>query len=100
MEPLPSREARRARRTPIEPPTGGRARNEVVDGYGTEKMPSHAARVRDERGFGRFPIIDADAHHCESESNAEVADDDPRAAAKTAERILGAVERSGDFPAS
>ena len=58
----------------MELPTSDRGRKEVVDGYSTEKMLSHAARIRDERGFDAFPIIDADAHHYESESNLEIAE--------------------------
>ena len=58
----------------MELPTSDPLRKEVVDSYSTEKMLSLAARLRDDRGFADFPIIDADAHHYESESNAEIAE--------------------------
>lgn len=58
----------------MELPTSDRGRKEVVDGYSTDKMLAHAARIRDARGFDAFPIIDADAHHYESESNTEIAE--------------------------
>ena len=58
----------------MELPTSDRMRKEVVDSYSTDRMLSHAARMRDDRGFLDFPIIDADAHHYEAESNAEMAE--------------------------
>ncbi|NQU69242.1 MAG: amidohydrolase [Rhodospirillales bacterium] len=58
----------------MELPTSDRMRKEVVEGYSTDKMLKAAARMRDERGLADFPIIDADAHHYESESNREIAE--------------------------
>ena len=58
----------------MELPTSEPARKERVDSYSTDKMLAHAARLRDERKFTEFPIIDCDAHHYEAESIAEIAE--------------------------
>jgi predicted TIM-barrel fold metal-dependent hydrolase len=58
----------------MELPTSDPLRKEKFDGYSTEKMLGHAARIRDERRFNDFPIIDSDAHHYEAESIAEIAE--------------------------
>jgi uncharacterized protein len=58
----------------MELPTSDPLRKEKIDGYSTDKMLAHAARLRDSRGFADFPIIDCDAHHYETESIAEIAE--------------------------
>lgn len=46
----------------------------VGDGWDTREALRHAARQAAERGFDRFPIVDVDAHHYETESWAEIAE--------------------------
>ena len=42
--------------------------------FDTTKLLSHAARQAEERGYKKFPIVDVDSHHYESESIGEILD--------------------------
>ena len=54
-------------------------RSMSVAEFDTTKLLAHASRQAKEREFGKFPIIDVDSHHYESESMAEILEymDDP-----------------------
>ena len=54
-------------------------RKMAVAEFDTTKLLAHASRQASERGYDRFPIVDVDSHHYESESMAEIIDylDDP-----------------------
>lgn len=43
-------------------------RSMPIDGFDTTKHLAHAAKQARERGFDRFPIIDVDSHHYETEA--------------------------------
>jgi uncharacterized protein len=47
--------------------------------FDTTKLLAHAARQAEERDYGKFPIVDVDSHHYESESLGEILEymDDP-----------------------
>jgi len=47
--------------------------------FDTTKLLNHAARQAEERGYAKFPIVDVDSHHYESESMLEILEymDDP-----------------------
>ena len=47
-------------------------RRMAVDEYDTAKMLAHAARQATERDYAKFPIVDVDSHHYESESLGEI----------------------------
>jgi uncharacterized protein len=50
-----------------------------VEEFDTTKLLAHASKQADERGYDKFPIVDVDSHHYESESMQEILDymDDP-----------------------
>ncbi len=54
-------------------------RKMAVEEFDTTKLLAHAARQAEERGYDKFPIVDVDSHHYESESMAEILQymDDP-----------------------
>lgn len=54
-------------------------RKMAVAEFDTTKLLAHAAQQAKERGYERFPIVDVDSHHYESESMLEIIDylDDP-----------------------
>ncbi len=54
-------------------------RRMAVEEFDTSKMLAHAARQAVERDYNKFPIVDVDAHHYESESLGEILEymDDP-----------------------
>jgi predicted TIM-barrel fold metal-dependent hydrolase len=54
-------------------------RRMAVEEFDTTKLLAHAAQQAAERGYERFPIVDVDSHHYESESIGEILDymDDP-----------------------
>jgi predicted TIM-barrel fold metal-dependent hydrolase len=54
-------------------------RKMAVAEFDTTKLLAHAAQQAKERGYERFPIVDVDSHHYESESMMEILDyiDDP-----------------------
>jgi uncharacterized protein len=43
-----------------------------VDSFDTSTLLQNAARQRDTRGYDKFPIIDVDAHHYETDSTKEI----------------------------
>jgi predicted TIM-barrel fold metal-dependent hydrolase len=54
-------------------------RRMAVEEFDTTKLLAHAARQARERGYERFPIVDVDSHHYESESLDQILEfmDDP-----------------------
>jgi len=54
-------------------------RRMAVEEFDTTKLLAHAASQARERGYERFPIVDVDSHHYESESIGEILEymDDP-----------------------
>jgi predicted TIM-barrel fold metal-dependent hydrolase len=54
-------------------------RKMAVAEFDTSKLLAHASQQAKERGYDRFPIVDVDSHHYESESMAEILEylDDP-----------------------
>jgi predicted TIM-barrel fold metal-dependent hydrolase len=54
-------------------------RKMAVAEFDTTKLLAHASQQASERGYDRFPIVDVDSHHYESESMAEIIEylDDP-----------------------
>jgi hypothetical protein len=50
-----------------------------VEEFDTSKLLAHASKQADERGYDKFPIVDVDSHHYESESMQEILEymDDP-----------------------
>jgi predicted TIM-barrel fold metal-dependent hydrolase len=54
-------------------------RKMAVAEFDTTKLLAHASQQAKERGYDRFPIVDVDSHHYESESMAEILEylDDP-----------------------
>jgi uncharacterized protein len=50
-----------------------------VEEFDTSKLLSHAAKQAEQRGYNRFPIVDVDSHHYETESIDEILEymDDP-----------------------
>ena len=54
-------------------------RRMAVDEFDTSKLLAHAAKQATERDYKKFPIIDVDSHHYESESLGEILEymDDP-----------------------
>ena len=47
-------------------------RKMAVAEFDTTKLLAHASQQAKERGYDRFPIVDVDSHHYESESMAEI----------------------------
>src|SRR5215470_16428468 len=47
-------------------------RHMSVAEFDTNKLLAHASKQRDERGYDKFPIVDVDSHHYESESMQEI----------------------------
>lgn len=47
-------------------------RRMAVEEFDTSKLLAHAAQQARERGYERFPIVDVDSHHYESESLSEI----------------------------
>ncbi|MET0867486.1 MAG: hypothetical protein ABWY35_05245, partial [Pseudorhodoplanes sp.] len=54
-------------------------RKMAVAEFDTTKLLAHASQQAKERGYERFPIVDVDSHHYESESMLEILEylDDP-----------------------
>jgi predicted TIM-barrel fold metal-dependent hydrolase len=54
-------------------------RKMAVAEFDTTKLLAHASQQAKDRGYDRFPIVDVDSHHYESESMAEILEylDDP-----------------------
>jgi len=54
-------------------------RRMAVEEFDTTKLLAHAAKQASERGYKKFPIVDVDSHHYESESLNEILEymDDP-----------------------
>ena len=54
-------------------------RKMAVAEFDTTKLLAHASQQAKDRGYDRFPIVDVDSHHYESESMAEIIEylDDP-----------------------
>jgi predicted TIM-barrel fold metal-dependent hydrolase len=54
-------------------------RRMAIEEFDTTKLLAHASAQARERGYARFPIVDVDAHHYESESIGEILQymDDP-----------------------
>ena len=54
-------------------------RRMAVEEFDTSKLLAHAAQQARDRGYGKFPIVDVDSHHYESESLGEILEymDDP-----------------------
>ena len=72
-----------------------------VDGFDTAKLLTNAARQRDERGLKDVFIVDADSHHYETESVAELIDYIPDPVMRQLSRsALGVARKSRGFPYS
>src|SRR3989440_11211430 len=54
-------------------------RRMAVDDFDLTKLLAHASKQAKDRGYERFPIIDVDSHHYETESMPEILEylDDP-----------------------
>ena len=72
-----------------------------VDDFDTAKLLTNAARQRDERGLGDVFIVDADSHHYETESVAELLEyiEDP-VMKQLSRSALGVARKSRGFPYS